>query len=193
MGILPKKPAAEPFRVPSLAEASTDYAALVAKRSELQTRQLELSRERRTLEKAIAADTSRETPTRVAELLGDRPGSKSLNRKRVAEIASVVSDIETAVSVVDQRIRDAKGAASQLVCAAARPEYARRVKAMVDAAKLLDAAHKHYDDLRFAFEAEDVSWGSLIPMTPAFLGSSMEPDRRLARFVRDAVAAGYGN
>lgn len=183
--------ALEPFIVPSLSDASPDYAALIAKKTELQAKHSELTRERRTLEKAIAADTSRETPVRVAELLGDEPGSKSLNRRRIAEIASVASDIDAAIRVIDQRIRDAKGAASQLVCAATRPEYGRRVKAMVDAAKLLDAAHKHYDELRFQFEAEDVAWGSLIPMTPSFLGGSNEPDRRLARFVREAEAAGY--
>ena len=62
---------------------------------------------------------------------------------------------------------------------------------MVAAARALDAAHRDYDELRFALEAEDVAWGYLTPMTPAFLGSSNEPDRRIARFIRVAEGAGY--
>lgn len=191
MAILKKTAAAEPYRVPSLAESDPDYAALIAKKAELLDKHAELTRERRTLEKAIAADTSREVRPSIAELLGDEPGTKALNRKRVADIIALLSDIDAAIRTVEQRLRDAKTKASVAVCAAARPEYTRRVRAMVAAAKLLDAAHREYDELRHQFDAEDVSWGSLVPMTPGFLGASNEADRRLARFIREAEVAGY--
>jgi chromosome segregation ATPase len=181
----------EPFRVPSLAEVDSGYAALLQKQAELTARQAELEREKRAVEKAIAADTSEVKPE-IAALLGDEPGSKALNRRRVAEIRSEIADIEQAVIVLRQRLADARGRASTAVVAASRMEYARRVKAMVEAMRALDAAHREYDDLRFQFEAEDIAWTSLVPMTPAFLGGANEPDRRIARFMREAEAAGYG-
>lgn len=187
-----RKPA-EPFRVPSLAEVDETYAALLLKQAELTARQADLEREKRQLEKLIAADTSPDVRPAIAELLGDEPGSRALNRRRVAEIRKEIGDIETALQVLRQRISDARGRASTAVVAASRPEYAKRVKAMVEAMRALDEAHRHYDELRFQFEAEDIAWTSLIPMTPTFLGGSNEPDRRIARFVREAEAAGYAN
>ncbi|KQZ27893.1 hypothetical protein ASD50_20300 [Mesorhizobium sp. Root552] len=190
-----KKPtvsaSADPFRVPSLAEVDKDYAALLLKQSDLAARQIDLEREKRSLEKAIAADTSAEVKPAIAELLGDAPGSKAINRRRVAEIRSEISDVEQAQRVLRQRISDARGRASTAVVAVSRPEYAKRVKAMVVAMYALDAAHKDYDELRSQFEAEDISWTSLIPMSPTFLGSSNEPDRRIARFIAEAASAGY--
>jgi hypothetical protein len=184
-------PAAEPFRVPSLAEVDGDYAALLEKQASLTAKQGELERERRAVEKAIAADTSPEVRPQIAELLGDEPGTKALNRRRLSAIRGELSDIEQALGVLRQRLQDARGRASTAVVAASRMEYARRVKAMVAAMRALDAAHAAYDELRFQFEAEDIAWTSLRPMTPAFLGGSNEPDRRIARFIREAREAGY--
>ncbi|MGO4832887.1 hypothetical protein AB4144_11430, partial [Rhizobiaceae sp. 2RAB30] len=193
MALLKRTSPAEPYRVPSLSESDETYAGLVAKKAELLDKQSAHTKERRELEKAIASDTSRDVRPAIAELLGDAPGTKALNRRRLAEVHATLRDIEAAMVVVDQRIRDAKTAASRAVCAAVRPEYAARVKAMVDAMRTLDGAHRAYDDLRHQLEMEDVSWGSLMPMTPAFLGESNEPDRRIARFIREAEAAGYGD
>ena len=186
-------PATAPFRVPSLAEVDTEYAALLEKQASLTAKQGELERERRSVEKAIAADTSPEVRPQIAELLGDEPGSKSLNRRRLSEIRAALSDIEQALGVLRQRLQDARGRASTAVVAASRMEYARRVKAMVVAMQALDAAHAAYDELRFQFEAADIAWTSLRPMTPAFLGGSNEPDRRIARFIREAKEAGYAD
>lgn len=194
MALLKKPaPAPEQFRVPSLADVDADYAALLEKQAELTARRSDLEREKRSVEKAIAADTSREVRPEIAALLGDEPGSKSLNRRRLSEIRGELSDIEQALGVLRQRLQDARGRASTAVVAASRMEYARRVKAMVVAMQALDAAHAAYDELRFQFEAEDIAWTSLRPMTPAFLGGSNEPDRRIARFIREAREAGYAD
>ncbi|KQZ99571.1 hypothetical protein ASD64_14665 [Mesorhizobium sp. Root157] len=185
--------ASEPYRVPSLSEADGGYAALQVRRGELQDKQRELSTEQRALQKAIASDTSHEVRPSIAELLGDEPGTKAFNRKRLAKVNTDISDLDQALRVIDQRIRDARGAASRVVCASARPEYARRVRAMVAAMRTLDEAHKAYDELRWQLEAEDIAWTSLVPMSPVWLGSSNEADRRITRFIRDAEAAGYGD
>jgi chromosome segregation ATPase len=181
----------EPFRVPSLAEVDSDYAALLQKQAELTARQAELEREKRAVEKAIAADTSREVKPEIAALLGDEPGSKALNRRRVAEIRSEIADIEQAVIVLRQRLADARGRASTAVVAASRMEYARRVKAMVEAVEALSVARAEYDKIVDDFVANDVAWTSLTPLQPTFCGDRQ--DGHLQRWLRAAREAGYGD
>jgi hypothetical protein len=62
---------------------------------------------------------------------------------------------------------------------------------MVEAMLALDVAHKAYVDLVDDFVTEDISWTALVPMTPTFLGNPRDTERQIARFVRDAKAAGY--
>jgi hypothetical protein len=196
MALLGKKPAAPaPFVVPPLADASTAYAALLAKQAELHEKRRTLVAEALAREKAIAA-----TPTprpayssRVAALLDEDEADDSDNSSRLRLRANVgeIADVDAALSVLAGRLREAKGLASQAVCAAVKPEYARRVAVMADAMTVLDEAHKAYDELRFALEAEDVAWMALTPMTPAFLGQSNEPDCRIVRWLREAREAGY--
>lgn len=186
-----KKPTATTgsFRVPSLAEVDSDYAALLQKQAELTARQAELEREKRAVEKAIAADTSREVKPEIAALLGDEPGSKALNRRRVAEIRSEIADIEQAVIVLRQRLADARGRASTAVVAASRMEYARRVRAMVVAIEALSVARAEYDKIVDDFVANDVAWTSLTPLQPTFCGD--RHDGHMQRWLRAAREAGY--
>lgn len=183
----------EAYRVPSLAEADTIYAGLVAKRVELLDKQSSLLAERRKIEKAISADTSIEVPSKVAVLLGDEPGTKAMNRRRVSEIRAEHSDLEVAIRVVDRRLTEAKTNASRAVCDRVRSEYAKRVRAMVKALMALDEAHRHYDDLRYQLEEKDIAWTSLVPMSPRFLGASNDPNRQIARYIREAKEAGYAD
>ena len=140
------KKSTEPFRAPSLADASPDYATQLAKRVELQDLQSVRIRERRALEKSIAEDTSREIRPSISALLGDAPGTKALSRRRLAEVQSELTDIDAALVVVEQRIRDAHAKANRSACQAARPEFAKRIGAMVEAMKTLDAAHREFND-----------------------------------------------
>lgn len=181
--------AAEPFRVPALAEVDADYAALLQKQSDLTSRQIGLEREKRQLEKLISADTSDEVKPAIAELLGDEPGTKSLNRRRVAEIRSEISDVEQALTVLRQRLQDARGRASASVVAASRTEYGRRVKAMVEAVKALADARLAYEALVDDFVANDIAWTSLTPLQPTFCGDRQ--DGHLQRWLRAAREAGY--
>lgn len=186
-----KKPTATTgsFRVPSLAEVDTTYADLLQKQAELTSRQSDLEREKRAVEKEIAADTSRDISPAIAELLGDEPGAKSLNRRRVAEIRKEIADIESAQIVLRQRLADARGRASTAVVAASRMEYARRVKAMVAAIEALSVARAEYDKIVDDFVANDVAWTSLTPLQPTFCGDRQ--DGHLQRWLRAAREAGY--
>jgi seryl-tRNA synthetase len=186
-----KKIAAEQYRIPSLAEASPEYAALLQKQADLLARQAELTTERRKLQKQIdaAADKGPRVSARIAELLGDDADSSPLLRKQAADIRDQLADVEAALEIVRRRLTDAKGPASRAVCQIVKPEYGKRVAAVAKALETLAEARADYDDLRNQFEIEDVAWTSLIPMSLGFLG---EPrDGHIPRFMRDAKEAGY--
>jgi len=190
MAFAKKKPA-DVFLVPSLSEASPDYAALIAKQAELQARQSTLRDQRREVEREIAAQppATMRVSARVAELLGDAPNSAPNLQRRLAEVRSAERDVEDAIEIVRRRLADARGVASVAVCTAVKPEYARRVKAMVAAVSALQAAREDYDALIDDLVANDVAWTSLVPMHPTFCGD--RHDGHLTRYLRDAKEAGY--
>jgi chromosome segregation ATPase len=190
MAILKKK-AVDEFVVPSLAEASPDYAALVQKQAELQARQSALRDQRREVERDIAAQppTNLRVSARVAELLGDEADTGPNLQRRLTELRSAERDVEDAIEIVRRRLADARGMASIAVCAAVRPEYAKRVKAMVAAITALQAAREGYDALVDDLVAEDVAWTSMVPMQPTFCGDRL--DGHLQRYIRNAAEAGY--
>lgn len=187
-----KKPAAsaaEPFRVPSLEEASSEYAALVDKRQDLLTQQSALTAERHDLSRKIEEAPAPIMRPGVAALLGETSDSTTGLRTRLTEVQRTLSDIDAALEVVRQRLAVARTGASRAICLQVKPEYGRRVAAMCDALKAVAAARADYDDLRDQFEREDVSWGSLGPMVPNFLGDAR--DGHVQRFIREAKEAGY--
>lgn len=193
LALMRKTTAAEPFRVPSLAEASPEYATLLQKQADLLSRQSELNTERRAFEKQIAAMPSdgQRVSSRVAELLGDPTDSSPMLRKRSAEIRGELSALEEALEVIRRRLTDAKGPASSAICQTVRPEYGRRVAAVAKALEALALARADYDDLKNQFEAEDVAWSSLIPLSLGFLGDPR--DGQIPRFMREVKEAGYVN
>lgn len=180
---------AEPFRAPDLAEGDTTYAEYLRKRVGLLALQSEKSAELRTLEKAIAADTSREVAPGIAALLGDEPTGKALSRKRAAELKAELADLAAALEVLRVRIADRKTIASVAACDAVRPEYARRIRALAVALTAADAARAEYEALLDDLDAADIARGSLIPMQPLFLGDRR--DGHIPRWIRAARDAGY--
>lgn len=181
--------AAEPYRVPSLAEASPEYASLVDKRQDLLTQQASLSAERRELLRKIEEAPAPSMRPGVAALLGEASDSATALRSRFGEVQRTLQDIESALEVIRQRLAVARTGASKAICAAARPEYGRRVAAICDALQAVAVARAAYDDLRDEFERQDVSWASLGPISLGFLGDAR--DGHVQRFVREAREAGY--
>lgn len=191
MAILKKTAAAEPYRIPSLAEASPEYAGLLQKQADLHTLQSKLNGELRDVQKQIdaAGDKGPRVSARIAELLGDEADSAPMLRKQAADIRAQLADVETAIEIVRRRLSDAKGPASTAVCQIVKPEYGKRVAAVAKALEALAGARADYDDLRNQFEAEDVAWTSLIPLALGFLGDPR--DGQIPRFMREAKEAGY--
>lgn len=178
-----------PFVMPSLEDSSPAYAALLEKRLELNVSRDALQAERRKLEKEIAIDTSTALRPAIANLLGDDEDSKSYNFKRIAEIHRAVADIDVALEVLRERIAVERGKASRIVCDAVRPEYQKRAAVVAKALETVQAARADYEDLRNQFEAEDVAWTSLGPLTLGWLGDPR--DGHIPRFLKDVREAGY--
>jgi hypothetical protein len=192
MAFTRKKPTHE-FCIPSLAEASPEYAALLQKQADLYALQSKLNGERRDIQKQIdaAGDSGPRVSARVAELLGDEADSAPMLQKQAGEIRNQLADVEAALEIVRRRLSEAKGPASTAVCQIVKPEYGRRVAAVAKALEAVEAARADYDDLRNQFEAEDVSWTALGPLSLGFLGDPR--DSHIQRFLREAKEAGYAN
>lgn len=180
-----------PFRALSLAEAHTEYGRMVDRVTSLSSRLTDLRRERRALEADIAADTSPKVSPAVAALLGEEPSSASKARARLAECLKEATDVDTALVIADRRKREYETQASKAVCDAARPEIAKRMSALLSALEATNAAHMAVHEAVLAIEAEGASSGTLGPVRPFFLGDA--GDGHIARFIRDAREAGYGN
>ncbi|TIS53032.1 MAG: hypothetical protein E5W91_32680 [Mesorhizobium sp.] len=189
--IAPKAKLADAYHVPTLEESSDVYAALRTKKLEINNEMSAAVTERRGLEKAIAADTSREVRPAIAELLGDAPSGKALSRRRVAELKQREADLEAALRIVDQRLTDAHTEASRAACAKVRPEFAKRVGAMIEAMKALDAAHLSFEELCRDLEAEDIRYGTLGQVKPYFLGDAHDGSGRIANYLKEAREHGY--
>ena len=190
MAILKKKPVEE-FRIPSLAEASPEYAGMLQKQADLYALQSKLNGERRDIQKQIdaAGDTGPRVPARIAELLGDEADSVPMLRRQAGEIRGKLADVEAALEIVRRRLTDANGPASTAVCQSVKPEYSKRVAAVAKALEALAAARADYEDLRNQFEAEDVRWTSLIPLSLGFLGDPR--DGNVVRTLKEIKEAGY--
>lgn len=185
MALLKSKPA--PFKMPSLADADETYAGLVAKRAELHAKNGLARKARIEAERDLAADASPEVPAGVAALLGDGPTSKSNKRQILAEARRLEADIQGALTVVEQRIRDAQPAALRAAVALARPEYDRRLRALTDALKVAAVAHRELHDFYMDCEAVEVSPDRFGPR-PFFLGDARDGGK-IGQFLKETSHA----
>ncbi|MEY9880474.1 hypothetical protein [Bradyrhizobium sp. USDA 328] len=181
------------FRVPSLAEADSSYADLIAKRMELEQRDSKLNSERSKLrgkiEAARAAGGKHISPG-VAALLGDDPTDSIADLSRqLREVTSEIANIESAREVLHRRTDEARNVASKLVCFTVMPEYQRRLGAVCDAARALEAAREEHDALLDDLEREDVRLGYLRPVRAHFLGDRREG--KVHYFLKEAKEAGF--
>ncbi|SDC02539.1 hypothetical protein SAMN05216337_100154 [Bradyrhizobium brasilense] len=188
-----KKKAAEEFRVPGLAESSPEYAALIAKRQELQERYSALNAERSKLRREIEAEKSKggqRLSSDVAKLLGDDPvDSVSALSKQLREVTTEMGNIESAQEVLRRRIDEARNNASKVVCDTVRQEYQRRLGALCNAARALEAARQDLDALLDQLDAEDIRKDYLRVITPHFMGDRR--DGKVGYFLKECAGAGH--
>lgn len=180
------------FRIPSLAEASPEFAALVAKQTELHSRYSKLRAERTKLSGEIEAERAsggQRLSPEVAALLGDAPDSLTMLTQRQREIATEMATIEAGQEVLLRRLDEARNVASKLVCSTMLPEYRRRLGAVCDAAKAMEAAREQHDALLDDIERQDVRLDYLRPVRAFFLGDRR--DGRVFYFMKEVREAGH--
>ncbi|ADH91621.1 conserved hypothetical protein [Ancylobacter novellus DSM 506] len=177
------------YRVPPLTSVPA-YAALAAKRAEMQDLQTASRRELRKLERELTETPMPALRAGVAALLGEATVEQSGVHERIADLKRTDRDATAALTVIDQRLREARSSASRVVCDEVRPEYARRVAALCRALEALAAERKAYDDLRGQLEAEDIAWSTLNPMSLGWLGNPVDGGH-IGVFLKSAREAGY--
>ncbi|MBJ7402962.1 MAG: hypothetical protein JHD07_06525 [Bradyrhizobium sp.] len=178
MAPLKKTAAAEQYRVPSLIEGSPEYASLLAKQVELQTRYGELNTERGLLRREIEvakAAGGKHPSIAVAELLGDNTEASVAGlSKKLREVGTEMANIEAATEILRRRIDEARDAASKIVCSVVTPEYRRRLVVLCDAARALEIARQDHDELLDQLDAEDIRKDYLRVVVPHFMGARRE-------------------
>ncbi|BBD37538.1 hypothetical protein Amn_24180 [Aminobacter sp. Y103A] len=191
MALLKKSvPATEPFRIPTLAEADADYAAMEAKLAELNAQLAATKAEDRSLERDILARPAPGIRSGVAELLGDAVDISLHGRPaRLQDLRRKASDIEAAIEIIRRRMADRRSIASVAACKAVRDEYGRRVRAIITALEAVAAARADAEQILDGLEREDVQYGYLPPLRPTFLGTI--GDGHIDRYIRSATEAGY--
>ncbi|TWI08909.1 hypothetical protein LPJ38_26495 [Bradyrhizobium daqingense] len=192
MATLKKATAAEPYRIPTLAESSPEYAALVAKQNELHNRYVNLRDERSKLDRDIEAEKAaggqRVAPD-VARLLGDPEDSVTGLSQRLRVVATEMANIEAAQEILRRRVEEARGRASAMVCATVRPEYGRRLRVLCTLLSEVEAARRSLDELFDDLDREDVARAYLNPVVPFFLGD--RTDGKISYFLKECAEAGY--
>ncbi|WVT73340.1 hypothetical protein QM996_17970 [Sinorhizobium chiapasense] len=181
-------PAAEPFRVPSLA-SDPEYGVHHAKQAELHQRRGEVAAERREVERQITEAPAPVFRPGVAALLGEAADGTTNLRTRLTELTALERDIDAALEEVRRRLSIARSAASMRICDAVKPEYGRRVANVCRALEAVAEARAEFEELRDQFEREDIAWSRLVPFSPTFLGDPR--DGHIARYLKEAKEAGY--
>lgn len=208
MAFLKKQAAggAEPFRVPDLTEVSSEYAALIARKHDLDTQRGAVESELRGLAKGRLSATLVEKTTaarraRAAELLGDlaptdgdiplRP-SRSDVEARDKELRAEAGAIDAALAVVSAKLGPAKSEAERAVCHATRDSYRGAYKDLACALAAAQRAHREAVRIRDDLYAQGIDYGAHLPMPSAvgLLGNPFERHVKLDHWLREAVAAG---
>src|SRR6188472_3764366 len=107
------------FTVPSLAEASPQYAELAARKTTLLAQKLEVEAEILRVFRALRAPAARTYSDRVAELIGEEVPSGDAVRPtqgRLIERERHLQSITQAIAVIESRLGSERGKASLIIC-----------------------------------------------------------------------------
>ncbi|MDE4559590.1 hypothetical protein LOF24_16120 [Sinorhizobium meliloti SM11] len=183
-------PAVEAYRVPSLAEADSEYGAMEAKLGELNTEAANTSREIRLIEADMLDRPAPAISAGVASLLGQAVDPSLTERPaKLVALRKHASDVENAQNIVRRMLADRRSIASVAACKAVKAEYGRRVAALVSALEAAHTARLHAEELIGDLERNDVQLGYLPPLRPTFLGALS--DGHVQRFAKEARENGY--
>jgi hypothetical protein len=186
------------FAVPTLAEASADYADQLKRQHDMRTKLSAAERESAALHAKLdgTAITSADSAKaeRVAALLDDPSDSKQLNagldRARLRKLDQTIGDLKGVLVELSKRVTAARAAASKIVCERVAPEHQRRVGAVCGKLVELHAAVAEYATFADSLNDNDIVWQNLIPAHPTFLGRPNDRYGAIADYLREAVRDG---
>lgn len=179
--------------VRSLADAEPTYAAAKDLILKLKASLSALDDEENQIRYTLAnAPPKAEVTGRIAALLGDAvpDGAPVGANARLTAIAAERSDLRSAVDIAQERLAQARFAASRVIAAEVAPVYAERVQALARALVSAHAAQVQLLDLIADLNREDVVWtGAMPPMQADIVFGHL--GGTLAVWLKDAANSGF--
>ena len=183
--------------IPPLVRARPAYEAALTLRTKLGERRAVLTEQLHRLARLAAGQETkadREAKgARVAALMGDRapaPSASPLPHK--ADLQREAADLDEAITLADQRVREERAVASAVVCEQVRSKHDARVSAVCRALIAAHGTQLAYLDFADRVNAEGVMWTQgLRPMHPLFLEGPRDAQSSLAQYLREAVESGF--
>jgi hypothetical protein len=195
MALAAKSPTKQEFTIPSLCDASAEYAALVARKDGLFAQKATTEKEIAGLVKALRTVPHAERHSKaVAELVGDHlPNSESPrpSRERLNELQQHLNAIDKAIRVIDSRIGTERSKASAVVCDLVQDEHRRRVRDVCFKLIELREAMLSYSQMVDELNDQDVQWSRLSPSQLLVLGEPRSPQSPAAHYLRTMVKTGF--
>jgi len=180
------------FSVPSLSEASPQYAELAGRKTALLAQKVATEADISRIKKEMGKPRPLPYSAKVAELIGEpvTEASEPLANQR-RELEKHLHAINQAIAVVESRLSIERGKASLIICDQVRDEHRRLARDVCF--KLIDLrqAMLAYSEFADALNDGDIAWSSLSPSQLLALGHPLDPQSRTALHLRSMVANGF--
>jgi chromosome segregation ATPase len=175
---------------------SDEYAALIARRDELDRQRFHLEAEQSRLhtECSRIKPATADQEARILALVDGRDVDEARPdspQQRFTAVTQELNDLRKAQDVVRQRLVQARLNASKTICDQFAPEHQRRVRKIVDALLVLNDACADYAELADEFNDRDVAWSYLQPMQLTRYGQPNSSVCMAGIYLRDAAQRGF--
>jgi hypothetical protein len=202
-----KAPRNDTFEIPTLREASREYAALCDRRTELQTKRDDLAKDAATLnqlayEEATTASgqIGKTRADRIAKIAGGEavqsdaaaaPASKNELYERQVAVSQQLADFNDALLLLNSKISAARLATSAIIREQIRPMHARLVADICARLIELHRANATYHQFTATCNDEQIAWSPLEPMFPRFIGGPRRAESKIADYLHSAAKNGF--
>jgi hypothetical protein len=180
-------------KIPTPTELHPRIAELESKRNKLQTEKTAKVAEAATVRARIqeSPSTGNGAENRVRAILGESPLPDSApDMPRLEQLLTELNDLNRAIGILDNEIRNQRDIGSRMVCEAVKPDVTKRAQAFANAFLDLYAAHQEYDRYLDEVENTGTNISSLNRVFPNYLGSSRDPCGGYHYSLRDFVDGG---
>ncbi|BBC00200.1 hypothetical protein BE61_56560 [Bradyrhizobium elkanii USDA 61] len=187
------KSAKQEFLVPTLSEASPQYAELAQRKRDLLAQKVTIEADISRTSKALRAPAAPRINAEVARLIGDEvPSDGSYpSRQRLGELQQQLRELNAAIAIIESRLGIERGKTSMLICDQVRDEHRRRARDVCFKLLELREAMLAYTELADALNEREIAWGSLSPSQLLALGHPLDPQSRTAIYLRSMVSHGF--